>query len=68
MVENALNLRRRSSPRTPEVRISAKAIFSGRVVLPDLTPRVLIAALVFAAPACLVSAQDAKVSVDMIGI
>src|SRR5580692_5548613 len=30
--------------------------------------RVLIAALVFAAPACLVSAQDAKISVDMIGI
>jgi hypothetical protein len=30
--------------------------------------RVLIAALVFAAPACLVSAQDARVSVDMIGI
>jgi hypothetical protein len=30
--------------------------------------RVLIAALVFAAPVCLVSAQDAKVSVDMIGI
>src|SRR6266702_8001010 len=30
--------------------------------------RVLFAALVFAAPVCLVSAQDAKVSVDMIGI
>jgi hypothetical protein len=30
--------------------------------------RVLFAALVFAAPAHLVSAQDAKVSVDMIGI
>ena len=30
--------------------------------------RVLSAALVFAAPACLVSAQDARVSVDMIGI
>jgi uncharacterized membrane protein len=30
--------------------------------------RVMIAALVFAAPACLVSAQDTKVSVDMIGI
>src|SRR5580704_16134468 len=30
--------------------------------------RVLIAALVFATPACLVLAQDAKVSVDMIGI
>jgi hypothetical protein len=30
--------------------------------------RVLIAALVFAASACLVSAQDTKVSVDMIGI
>ena len=30
--------------------------------------RVLIAALVFSASACLVSAQDAKVSVDMIGI
>jgi hypothetical protein len=30
--------------------------------------RVLFAALVFAAPACPVSAQDAKVSVDMIGI
>jgi hypothetical protein len=30
--------------------------------------RVLIAALVFAAPACLVSAQDGRVSVDMIGI
>jgi hypothetical protein len=30
--------------------------------------RVLLAALIFAAPACLVSAQDAKVSVDMIGI
>jgi hypothetical protein len=30
--------------------------------------RVMIAALVFAAPVCLVSAQDAKVSVDMIGI
>jgi len=30
--------------------------------------RILIAALVFAAPASLVSAQDAKVSVDMIGI
>ena len=30
--------------------------------------RVLFAALVFAVPACLVSAQDAKVSVDMIGI
>jgi hypothetical protein len=30
--------------------------------------RVLIAALVFAAPACLALAQDTKVSVDMIGI
>src|SRR6266566_7404504 len=30
--------------------------------------RVLIAALAFAAPGCLLSAQDAKVSVDMIGI
>jgi len=30
--------------------------------------RALFAALVFAAPVCLVSAQDAKVSVDMIGI
>ena len=30
--------------------------------------RVLFAALVFAAPVCLVSAQDARVSVDMIGI
>jgi hypothetical protein len=30
--------------------------------------RVLIAVLVFAAPARLVSAQDAKISVDMIGI
>jgi hypothetical protein len=30
--------------------------------------RVLFAALVLAAPACLVLAQDAKVSVDMIGI
>ena len=30
--------------------------------------RVLFAALVFAAPACLVLAQDAKISVDMIGI
>jgi hypothetical protein len=30
--------------------------------------RVLIVALVFAAPACLVSAQDARVSVDMVGI
>jgi hypothetical protein len=30
--------------------------------------RVLFAALVFAAPACPVSAQDTKVSVDMIGI
>jgi hypothetical protein len=30
--------------------------------------RGLFAALVFAVPACLVSAQDAKVSVDMIGI
>jgi hypothetical protein len=30
--------------------------------------RVLIAAVVFATPACLVSARDAKVSVDMIGI
>ena len=30
--------------------------------------RVLIAALVFVALACLVSAQDARVSVDMIGI
>src|ERR1700747_1119654 len=30
--------------------------------------RVLIAAVVFATPACLVSAQDARVSVDMIGI
>jgi hypothetical protein len=30
--------------------------------------QVLFAALVFAVPACLVSAQDAKVSVDMIGI
>jgi hypothetical protein len=30
--------------------------------------RVLVAALVFAAPACLVLAQDTKVSVDMIGI
>jgi hypothetical protein len=30
--------------------------------------RVLFAALVFAAPACPVSAQDIKVSVDMIGI
>src|SRR3981081_3729292 len=30
--------------------------------------RVLLAALVFAGPGCLVSAQDAKVSVDMMGI
>jgi hypothetical protein len=30
--------------------------------------RVLIPALVFVAPACLVSAQDARVSVDMIGM
>jgi hypothetical protein len=30
--------------------------------------RVLFAALVFAVPFCLVSAQDAKVSVDMMGI
>ena len=30
--------------------------------------RVLFAALVFAAPACLVLAQDTKVSVDMIGV
>jgi len=30
--------------------------------------RALFAALVFAAPVCLVSAQDAKVSVDMMGI
>src|SRR5260370_39089301 len=30
--------------------------------------RVLLAALVVAAPACLVLAQDSKVSVDMIGI
>ena len=30
--------------------------------------RILFAALVFAAPVCLVSAQDAKVSVDMMGI
>src|SRR5260370_13522467 len=30
--------------------------------------RVFFAALVFAAPVCLVSAQDAKVSVDMMGI
>jgi hypothetical protein len=30
--------------------------------------RVLFAALVFAAPVCLVSAQDAKVSVGMMGI
>jgi hypothetical protein len=30
--------------------------------------RVLIAAVVFVTPACVVSAQDAKVSVDMIGI
>jgi hypothetical protein len=30
--------------------------------------RVLIAVLIFAAPACLVSARDASVSVDMIGI
>src|SRR5260370_7071869 len=30
--------------------------------------RVMIAALAFAAPVCLISAQDTKVSVDMIGI
>src|SRR4030081_992672 len=30
--------------------------------------RVLFAALVFAGPFCLVSAQDAEVSIDMIGI
>jgi hypothetical protein len=30
--------------------------------------RIVFAALVFAAPACMVSAQDAKISVDMIGI
>ena len=30
--------------------------------------RVLLAVLIFVAPVCLVSAQDAKVSVDMIGI
>jgi len=30
--------------------------------------RLMIAALVFAGPVCLVSAQDSKVSVDMIGI
>ena len=30
--------------------------------------RVMIAALAFAAPVCLVSAQDTKVSVDLIGI
>ena len=33
-----------------------------------MTRRVLFAALVSAAPACLAFAQDAKVSVDMIGI
>jgi hypothetical protein len=33
-----------------------------------MVKRVLFAALVFAAPVCLVSAQDAKVSVDMMGI
>ena len=33
-----------------------------------MTKRVLITVLVFAAPTCLVSAQDARVSVDMIGI
>jgi hypothetical protein len=33
-----------------------------------MVKQVLFAALVFAAPVCLVSAQDAKVSVDMIGI
>jgi hypothetical protein len=32
-----------------------------------MVKRVLFAALVFAAPVCLVSAQDAKISVDMIG-
>jgi hypothetical protein len=30
--------------------------------------RVLLAVLVFAAPVCLVSAQDVKISVDMLGI
>ena len=30
--------------------------------------RVLLAGLVFAAPVCLVSAQDAKIAVDMMGI
>jgi hypothetical protein len=30
--------------------------------------RLLLAAIVFAAPVCLVSAQDSKISVDMIGI
>ena len=33
-----------------------------------MVKRVLFAALVFAAPVCLVSAQDAKVSVHMMGI
>jgi hypothetical protein len=33
-----------------------------------MVKRVLFAVLIFAAPVCLVSAQDAKVSVDMIGI
>ena len=47
-------------------RISGDRVRGARIW--RMMKRVLFAALVFAAPVCLVSAQDAKVSVDMIGI
>src|SRR5260221_13078312 len=52
--------------RTTRQPISADRVRGARIW--RVIRRVSIAALVFAAPVCLVSAQDAKVSVDMIGI
>jgi hypothetical protein len=51
--------------------LTSQRIFGDRVSgtwIWRMVKRVLLAALVFAAPACPLSAQDAKVSVDMIGI
>ena len=44
-----------------------QTLFADHQLWPIVKP-VLLAALIFAAPVCLSSAQDAKVSVDMMGI
>jgi hypothetical protein len=56
---------------SPMSRTSSQPIFADRVRgarIRRMINRVSVAVLVFAAPVCRVSAQDAKVSVDMIGI